>query len=350
MVAVKFDVSAPKSGGLWSAASDKERACALQSFACAGLPSFACTGSPAFACAGSQSGASQKRNHFWVLLLLLAFLLALLPSPALAQEGGTNRAGLIVVHGDGRVLTRCVTFTEERISGLALLQRSGLAMDANTGPMGSAICTINGEGCPAKDCFCKCKSNPCTYWNYFHRNPDGSWVYSGMGAAMWTVGNGDVEGWVWGDGSASPPNLTFEAICSAALTSAVSTMSSSADPDVTTPTATVTAAPATPTPTATATTVPSTPTPTATATTVPSTSTPTATATATPSHPLTPSPAFPASPAPSVTYALSFPVVVSPGTATYRAPNPLLKYIPYALLLICIVGLAWLKRTGGGRK
>ncbi|MEJ5309451.1 MAG: hypothetical protein WHX52_06740 [Anaerolineae bacterium] len=282
--------------------------------------------------------------------IVLALFLALFPPSGLAQEGGQNRAGLIIVHGDGRVLTRCVTFTEERISGVALLQRSGLTVDANTGPMGSAVCTINREGCPANDCFCQCKSSPCTYWNYFHRNPDGTWAYSGMGAAAWTVGNGDVDGWVWGDGSAPPPAFAFDAICgveavpsAASLTSAPTATLLPPETPIPTPTLQPTAplsvtsksrlalsAAASETPTATLTASP-TPTPPATFTPVPPTDTPVSTPPAT-------------TPSPRPTYVLSFPAVVSPGTASHRAPSPLLQYIPYAVILICIVGLALLKR------
>ncbi len=279
--------------------------------------------------------------------LLGVVLFALLPLPVFAQEGGGNRAGLIVVHGDGRVLTRCVTFTEERISGVTLLQRSGLAVDANTGPMGSAVCTINREGCPVNDCFCKCKSAPCFYWNYFHRNTDGSWAYSGMGAATWTVGNGDIDAWVWGDGSVSPPALAFDAICGAAAASVPPTVSPATlapaatplppetpIPTPTAPPATSTAAP-TPTPTkssshSVAAAAISSPTPTPTTITLPLTPSPAPSVTLSPTHPLT--------------YTLAFPVVTSPGSTSYRAPSPLRQYIPYALLLICIVGLALLKR------
>jgi len=288
--------------------------------------------------------------------LFLCLLLLAIPRGVGAQEGATNRAGLIVVHGDGRVLTRCVTFTEERISGVALLQRSGLAVDANTGPMGSAVCTINREGCPVNDCFCQCKGNPCTYWNYFHRNADGSWAYSGMGAATWTVGDGDIDGWVWGDGSAPPPALAFDAICDAGT--APSTDALTAAPTATpippeTPIPTPTLPPAT-LPTAT---LPPSATPTsllvsstaatATSTATPTPSpTPTSTASSTPvpttAAPLSTTPAT--TPSPRPTYALSFPVAVSPGTAPRRAPSPLIQYIPYVVILICIVGLALLKR------
>jgi len=283
-----------------------------------------------------------------VLFLLVTLLLAL---PASAQEGGQNRAGLIVVHGDGRVLTRCVTFAEERISGVALLQRSGLAVDANTGPMGSAVCTINREGCPANDCFCQCKNNPCTYWNYFHRNADGSWAYSGMGAATWTVGNGDIDGWVWGDGSAPPPALAFAAICDVASVPLAESLTSA--PTATplppeTPIPTPTLSPVTLTPSAAAksllaASLADSETPTVTPTSSP---TPTATASPTPvpttAAPLSTDPAV--TPSPRPTYSLAFPVAVSPGTASYRAPNPLREYIPYAIILFCIVGLALLRR------
>lgn len=302
------------------------------------------------ACVRSQAGVLHLEK-WGLLLLLLALLLALLPQPVLAQEGGQNRAGLIVVHGDGRVLTRCVTFNEERISGVALLQHSGLAVDANPGPMGSAVCTINREGCPANDCFCQCKNNPCTYWNYFHRNADGSWAYSGMGAATWTVGNGDIDGWVWGDGSAPPPALAFDTICDARTVPSEASFNSA---PTTTP-----LPPATPIPTPTLPPVALTPsvpsksllaaslaisvTPTITPTSSP---TPTSTASSTPA----PTTAVPLSTDPAVTpssrptYSLSFPVAVSPGTASYRAPNPLLLYIPFVIILISIVGLALLKR------
>ena len=292
----------------------------------------------------------------WVLqlggLLLLCLLLLATPRRVGAQEVGTNRAGLIVVHGDGRVLTRCVTFTEDRISGVTLLQRSGLTVDANAGPMGSAVCTINSEGCPASDCFCQCKGTPCTYWNYFHRNGDGSWAYSGMGAATWTVSNGDIDGWVWGDGSTPPPALTFDEICGAQPVRVEPEVPSTAAPTATplppetpipTPTAPPTsAATLTVTATATAAILP-TSTPVSSPTLSP---TPTLTASSTPaSTETTASPSLTLSPSPTPsTYSISFPAVVSPGTTSYRTPNPLLQYLPYALILICIVGLALLKR------
>ena len=75
----------------------------------------------------------------------LALVVLLLPAGASAQEG--NRAGLIVVHGDGRVVRQCVTFAEERISGYELLQRGNLPFSVEAGGFGATVCSIDGEGC-----------------------------------------------------------------------------------------------------------------------------------------------------------------------------------------------------------
>ena len=148
--------------------------------------------------------------------LLVPFLLLLvaLALPAQAQEGQPHRAGLVVRHGDGRVVTRCVTFGEESISGEQLLSRSGLAVTfAAYGGLGYGVCAIDGEGCDSRDCFCQCRGATCAYWTYSHRQPDGSWAISGVGASTWRLRDGDVDGWAWGDGSVAPPSLSLDEIC-----------------------------------------------------------------------------------------------------------------------------------------
>jgi hypothetical protein len=147
-----------------------------------------------------------------VLSLILG---AMLITPALAQQTGPHRAGLVVVHGDGSTTSTCVTFSEESISGAELLRRSGLGVTLGAyGGLGYGVCAIGGGGCPAgQDCFCECRGSPCAYWVYSHLGSDGSWAISGVGASGWEVGDGDVDGWVWGDGSAAPPAVAFEQIC-----------------------------------------------------------------------------------------------------------------------------------------
>ncbi|MBC7237429.1 MAG: hypothetical protein H5T69_16430, partial [Chloroflexi bacterium] len=136
-------------------------------------------------------------RHLALLLVLLAALGGAAELPALAQ--GPNRVALVVQHGDGTVVTRCVEFDEPSLTGYQILLRSGLEITASSGPLGTAICRIDGEGCDAGNCFCQM---PGSYWSYWNL-ADGAWQYSPLGASARQVHNGDVEGWAWGAGS--PP-------------------------------------------------------------------------------------------------------------------------------------------------
>lgn len=159
----------------------------------------------------------QLARRYLAPLIVLLGLLALLPSVGRAQSE-PNRAGLVILHGDGRVVSACVSFGEPEISGLELIERAGLSYMAQSGGGGAAVCKLDGEGCdyPAEDCFCKCKGAECVYWAYQHLN-NGVWNYSRLGASATKVKPGAVEGWAWGAGSvqngAQPPALSFEQIC-----------------------------------------------------------------------------------------------------------------------------------------
>ncbi len=149
-------------------------------------------------------------------IVLLLWLLLGDIGPSLAQE--QHQAGLVVDFGDGRVRVRVVSFAEETISGVDLLRRSGLDVAMVSGGLGTAICAIEGVGCPPtpQECFCECRGGTCRYWAYFHLR-DGAWVYADRGAADRRLGDGDVDGWVWGDGRTPPPLLTWEEIRAASL-------------------------------------------------------------------------------------------------------------------------------------
>lgn len=188
--------------------------------------------------------------HRWVNLI--ALILVALLSVASARAVNVHRAGLVIVHGNGQTVKRCIEFSEAQISGLDVLTRSGLDLNVDaSNAMGVAVCRINHEGCayPSQPCFCQCQGSPCIYWSYW-RLTSGAWKYSNVGASGAVVRNGDVDGWVWGVGTVSgatpPPAVTFEQVCA---------------PATATPTRTLTATPTRPfTVTATATKPPPTPT------------------------------------------------------------------------------------------
>jgi len=142
------------------------------------------------------------------LVALSALILIGIGQPdAHAQQ--PNRVGLVIRHGSGTIITRCVEFSGSEISGYDLLMRSGLDIVADFGSgMGAAICSIEGEGCPVNECL-TCATPD--YWSYW-RLTDGAWSYYQAGASTSTVRDGDVEGWSWGSGD-SPPVLSFDQIC-----------------------------------------------------------------------------------------------------------------------------------------
>lgn len=172
------------------------------------------------------------------ILVSVASLIALFGT-AVTQADGPNQVGLVVLHGDGNVVTRCIEFEENEISGYDVLDRSGMDLNVEpSGGMGVAICRVDNEGCtfPQEACFCQCTGggSSCVYWSYWHLNSD-SWQYSGVGASNHFVSHGDVEGWVWGLGTiteaAPPPVIPFDEIC--ALPTSTPTPTDTATPEPT---------------------------------------------------------------------------------------------------------------------
>ncbi len=137
------------------------------------------------------------------LAMGLGLLTALLPVVAglsSAQETPTdlNQVDVVVDLGNGATLTRRVTFSEPSLTGLQVLQRSGLRLEIVQYSFGAAICSIEGVGCPATNCFC----NPNKSWGYDYW--DGGWQGYPTGPSGSTVVDGGVEGWVWGDFNVNP--------------------------------------------------------------------------------------------------------------------------------------------------
>lgn len=131
--------------------------------------------------------------------------------PPLALPVGQNLAGLVVDYGDGRIDTACVAFPEVQISGLELLDRSGIPYEES----GGFVTRIGDVGCPAADPFCAAPY----YWSYWWWMPiTGTWQFATTIAGNSVVTDGEIEGWRWEDWNLWPaptPGLTptLEAIC-----------------------------------------------------------------------------------------------------------------------------------------
>jgi hypothetical protein len=146
-------------------------------------------------------------------ILFLALLLVLPVRAVVSAQGAPHRAGLVIRFGDGSVITRCVSFSEPSITGMELLARAGLSIRVDTASsIGAGVCKINSQGCDAgQSCFCQCTGSTCAYWQYFHVQ-NGAWKYSILGAALYPISDGAVEGWAWGN-NVAPPLMALDQIC-----------------------------------------------------------------------------------------------------------------------------------------
>ena len=127
-------------------------------------------------------------------------------------HAAVHHAALVIQHSGGSVVARCVAFAEEQITGLQLVQRSGVEYDTQTfGSIGSAMCQLDREPSPVPPgCF-----GSGAYWQYFHRE-GGGWQTSPVGASSSVLRDGDMDGWRYAVGSnQAPSNVAFATVCGA---------------------------------------------------------------------------------------------------------------------------------------
>jgi hypothetical protein len=150
------------------------------------------------------------------LLAALAPLAPVAPTMSECAAAGPNHAALVVEHGDGSVVTRCVAFSGASISGEQLLNQSGIAWSSRTfGGFGEAVCALDGEpvqyvDCPGKD----------RYWAVFVAR-GGPWQLASVGISTLALHDGDAEGFRYApaSGIAAAP-VSAVGVCAAAVTTA----------------------------------------------------------------------------------------------------------------------------------
>jgi hypothetical protein len=145
-----------------------------------------------------------------------AALASLAPPSAATQScagAGPNHAAIVVQHGSGSVVTRCVAFGGETISGQQLLEQSGIAWSGQTfGGFGVAVCALDGEpasytSCPGAD----------SYWAVFVSRGGAAWQLTAVGVSGLTLRDGDLEGLRYVPTSGTPSSPTLPpGVCAAA--------------------------------------------------------------------------------------------------------------------------------------
>ena len=86
-------------------------------------------------------------------------------------------------------------FVHAPVSGFKALESTGVTLEIKDFGDGSfAVCSINGIGCPADDCFCGEEK----FWNYEYWDGE-DWQSYQVGASDSSIEGGAIEGWRWGE-------------------------------------------------------------------------------------------------------------------------------------------------------
>ena len=111
--------------------------------------------------------------------------------PACGGSSGPNRVEIVVQHGAGRVVERCVGFKAASIPALTAMRESGVRYSSETTSFGVGLCAIDGE--PAQYATCFPAGAP--YWAMFVSRKGGAWTAPSVGIQGVKLGPGDALGW-----------------------------------------------------------------------------------------------------------------------------------------------------------
>jgi len=132
---------------------------------------------------------SSHSVRWLVVVASVLFVAGLLTSAAYAED--SKQVGLVIRWSDGTEHTEIVTIPVDG-TGLDALLAASVNVDSFDAGWGISVCAIDGEGCPADDCFCDLEH----FWGYWNL-VDGAWVSSMIGASAHVPTDGDVDGWAW---------------------------------------------------------------------------------------------------------------------------------------------------------
>ena len=127
-------------------------------------------------------------------------------TPACAAAEQPHHVAIVVEHGDGTIVTACVGFATDAISGMDALASSGIEYGTvGFGGFGQAVCQLDGE--PATyppSCF----SSGGSSWALFVARNGGAWALSSVGVSSLSLRDGDDEGFRYDpqSGTSEPPS------------------------------------------------------------------------------------------------------------------------------------------------
>lgn len=137
----------------------------------------------------------KKRLLFLTIWLGLLIVSLTMMIPQQTQADGPDEAKIIVQFNDTETIVRTINFTAP-ISGLTALELTGLNVVITNTQFGAAICSIEGVGCPADECFTCNPDGKFWGYNYWDGNNWQSYQTGVSGSIISQTGA--VEGFRWG--------------------------------------------------------------------------------------------------------------------------------------------------------
>lgn len=133
-----------------------------------------------------------------------------------AHAADQHHASVVVEHGDGSTLRRCVGFDGAGINGYDLLTASGIQFSTVDygGSLGQAVCQVDGEPSSYPP---SCFSSGGSYWALFVARAGSGWQTTSHGISNTSFGEGDSEGLRYDPqgGSLPPPQTSGAGVCPA---------------------------------------------------------------------------------------------------------------------------------------
>ena len=179
----------------------------------------------------------------FVLPILLGAWLATPGSPGrptCALAAGTHHVAVVVEHGNGSVLSRCVTFTSDQLKGDEVMHLSGVEYGTSTygGGLGSAVCQVDGEPASYPP---NCLTSTSAYWAMFVSRGGGRWSISNAGISSQVFSDGDAMGWRYVPPTGGGPPPSPAGVCAAVAAAPATARATAATGVAQAPAASVTA-------------------------------------------------------------------------------------------------------------
>jgi hypothetical protein len=114
------------------------------------------------------------------------------PAGTCLAADGAHHVAVVVQHGSGATVVRCVAFAGASLSGEQVLKGSGIPYQTvSFGGIGLAVCQVDGEPAEFPP---SCWTTTSPFWTLFVARKGGSWTPSSLGISAQVFRDGDSEG------------------------------------------------------------------------------------------------------------------------------------------------------------